>query len=118
MPCFAGVDDTQQRRWIRECINAIVDEARGDCRNRHRKRQTSDEPTARRDSSVVQPLRRRAAPYFHAATKSGALDLHVAYTLFLVTYRAAAEKLKRGLDAVFPGGCFPPAKPYVPIVVR
>ena len=118
MPCFVGVDEALQCRWIRECIDAIVDEARRNRRLSDRVRPTSNTSTVRRDSAVVQPMKRAPAPWVHAASKLGALDLRVAYTLFLVTYRAAAETLKRGHDAVFPGGCFPPAKPYVPVVTR
>ena len=118
MPCFAGVDDALQCKWIRECIDAIVDEARRARPVSDRQRQTSDVSTAGGDSSAVQPIKRTAAPWVHAASKSSAVDLRVAYLLFLVAYRAAAEKLKRGLDPVFPGGCFPPAKPYVAVVAR
>jgi len=113
LPCFAGQDEALQRKWIRECIDAIADEARRDRRASDRAR-LSKSSIGRRDSSVVQPMKRTAAPWVHAASRSGARDLRVAYALFLVTYRAAAERLKRGLDAVFPGGCFPPANPYVP----
>jgi REP element-mobilizing transposase RayT len=110
MPCFSGVDDAAQREWIRECVDAIADEARADRRARHGKRASPS--TVRRDTSVVQPLKRRAAPWIHTASMSQARDLRVAYTVFLAAYRAAADKLKRGLEAAFPEGCFPPAKPF------
>jgi REP element-mobilizing transposase RayT len=34
--------------------------------------------------------------------------------LFLAAYRAAAEELNAGREAVFPPGCFPPRGPFVP----
>ena len=114
MPCFAGIDDASQCRWVLECTDAIAFEARRTRRTNNGERETQTVPTERRDSSVVQPMNRSAAPWVHAASKSRARDLHVEYTLFFMNYRAAAEKLKRGLDAVFPGGCFPPPRPYVP----
>ena len=61
-------------------------------------------------------LKRSPAPAFHAATSKAFKALYDAYAWFVKAYRSAAEELKKGnLDAVFPGGCFPPGLPFVPI---
>jgi hypothetical protein len=55
------------------------------------------------------------APAFHAATFKALKALKETYAWFVEAYRHAAEELKKGnLNAVFPGGCFPPGLPFVP----
>jgi hypothetical protein len=115
MPCFADIDEAGRREWIRGCVDAIADDARRESRARNRGAGARPRSSGRRDSAVVQPMKRTAAPWFHVASANEARELHVTYRLFIAIYRSAAEKLKRGLDAVFPEGCFPPARPYVPL---
>jgi REP element-mobilizing transposase RayT len=59
-------------------------------------------------------VKKSEAPPCHAADDT----LREAYVarrkLFLSAYRAAAEELKAGREAVFPPGCFPPRGPFVP----
>jgi REP element-mobilizing transposase RayT len=113
LPCFDGMTSDDRRDWIRGCIDQISREARAAAmlrRPRVRAR-TSDAP--RRALSVVQSLRATRAPWFHAASALSAYVLRVGYFEFLALYRSAAEKLKRGIEAIFPSGSFPPAKPYV-----
>jgi REP element-mobilizing transposase RayT len=111
LPCFDGIAATDQRAWIRGCVEEICLEARAQAIKRRRTRARA--ATSRRSSSEVQPLRRSPAPWFHAVSGLADQELHLIYAEFVALFRAAAEKLKRGVDAVFPAGCFPPAGPYV-----
>jgi hypothetical protein len=41
-------------------------------------------------------------------------ELYAAYAGFLAAFREAAEKWRSGdRGAIFPGGCYPPALPFV-----
>ncbi len=114
LPCFDGVAKEKQRDWMRQCVEQIVAEAR--IANAGRKRRTSriQSREPRRGTTAIQPLRRSRAPWFHVASAARGRELRVEYALFLAMFRAAAERLKRGFQATFPEGCFPPARPFVP----
>jgi hypothetical protein len=111
LPCFEGVADTEQRDWVRRCIEEIVDGAWLERRGRRSERR--DRRRAENDIETGTPLKRSPAPWFHASTAAAGIELRAAYAAFLATFRDAAERLKRGAVAAFPEGSFPPAAPFV-----
>jgi hypothetical protein len=69
---------------------------------------------AQHPHSKPKKTKRSAAPRFHAATKAVRDGLREAYSLFVLSFREAAEKLRQGDRAArFPAGSFPPALPFV-----
>jgi hypothetical protein len=58
--------------------------------------------------------KRSPAPRVHATTAEARLAMQSAYREFVAAYCEAAQRLREGLEASFPGGCFPPAGPYEP----
>ena len=58
-------------------------------------------------------LKRSPTPIAHAATLETWLAMKIAYREFAFVYREAARRLKRGLEATFPPGCFPPPASYI-----
>jgi hypothetical protein len=110
LPCFQGIDASQQIEWIRCCVDEIAAEARLEHAALSRSPRWR---TQRRDLERRQPMRRTPAPWFHVSSAIAGRELRVGYALFLAIYRSAANRLKKGLDAVFPDGCFPPPRPYV-----
>ena len=113
LPCFEGISERERLDWIRRCVEQIVAEARVAGNDRSRPRQKNEGNSSRRGTVVVEPLRRSPAPWFHVASAGGGHELRVAYALFLAMFRSAANEARRGLQAIFPEGSFPPARPYV-----
>ena len=60
-----------------------------------------------------QVSKRSPAPVAHAATVETWLAMKSAYREFVFAYRAAADRMRKGLEAIFPAGCFPPRAPFV-----
>ena len=57
---------------------------------------------------------RSPAPRFHTATRAAFRKLLEAYHCFRAAFREAAQRMKKGLEAIFPPGSFPPRGPFVP----
>ena len=51
---------------------------------------------------------------FHTSSREALEALRAEWRNFLSLYRTATEALKRGEEAHFPPGCFPPGLPFVP----
>jgi hypothetical protein len=111
LPCFEGAGDREQRTWIGRCIEEIVARARLERRGHRSKRR--GRRCSKQDVETTQALKRSRAPWFHVSSAAAGFELRVAYTVFIATFRDAAERLKHGLNATFPAGSFPPARPYV-----
>jgi REP element-mobilizing transposase RayT len=98
---------------IAEIVAEIEDEARDRRRNGSRvlgvEKVRSQDPHDAPEHSKSSP-----APVAHAATVETWLTMKIAYREFVYAYRRAAERAKKGLEARFPGGCFPPRGPYIP----
>jgi hypothetical protein len=60
--------------------------------------------------SLPERTKRSQKPKFHA-TKEIFKMLCAAYRAFLEAYGAATDRMRRGGEARFPAGCFPPALP-------
>jgi REP element-mobilizing transposase RayT len=53
------------------------------------------------------------APFVHATTIEGRKTFRNSYVAFVDAYRTAAARLRRGEQAEFPVGCFPPSAPFI-----
>ena len=59
-------------------------------------------------------IKRSRAPIAHAVDPDVYRRMKERYRAFVSRYRLASERLRAGLEARFPEGCFPPAGPFVP----
>jgi REP element-mobilizing transposase RayT len=111
LPCLRPLSAEAQCDWIAQCIEEIAIEAR----QRDLQRSIADRRDMKGVTSHPPPhsQKRSPAPWFHVASANAGRELRVGYLLFAALYRSAAAKLRRGLDAVFPDGCFPPPRPFV-----
>jgi hypothetical protein len=114
LPCWKDRSDD----WVRERVHELVEEIEREAAvERERKRCPPlgvRAILAQHPHSQPKKTKRSAAPRFHAATKAVRDGLREAYSLFVLAFREAAEKLSRGdRSARFPAGSFPPALPFV-----
>ncbi len=108
LPCWKGKPTEWVRRWVRQRLEAIVDQARSR-KGRHSKLLANLRPTDRPQRSKRSP-----APWFHCASRAVRKELRRAYGEFLAAYRDATEHWLRGeLTAPFPERCFPPPRPFL-----
>ena len=114
LPCWAHLDETIWRESVRE----IVEEIERETLAAHRRDGTA--PAGATAVCETQPRFRSArkkrtpAPMFHAASKSVRLAMRTAFSLFLESYRDAADRVRDGEVGVsFPPDCFPSRLPYV-----
>lgn len=115
IPCWSHLAPDSYRRRVTELVKSIEQETV----ERHRRTETA--PTgaafvlARDPHEKPRAIKRDPAPSFHVASKKALLLLRAAYASFVIAYRAATDRLRRGEWPVhFPRGCFPPALPFVP----
>jgi hypothetical protein len=113
LACFEGWSISEQRDWVRRCVDEIASRARVECAGSSRHVGRRGRRGGGRHPRTPQPLRRSAAPWFHVSSAAAAFKLRVSYAVFVIAFRYAADKLRRGETASFPEGCFPPARPYV-----
>ena len=110
LPCWAQLSPEAVRTRVAELVETLVEDAR---------RSRGSRPPMGRQAIVKQhpherPMRsnRSPAPAVHAASKAIRLMLRTAYWEFVASFRAAAERLRRGDRLVdFPRGAFPPPLP-------
>lgn len=117
LPCWAALEPSEVRRRVRELVSQIEAGAR----ERHRSHGTNPmgpEKIGRQDPHG-QPMasKRSRAPLCHTATVEEWVCYKQAYREFVECFRHAADRLRRGLEAKFPPGSFPPRLPYVPHLV-
>jgi REP element-mobilizing transposase RayT len=113
IPALADLSREERIELIQQLLFEIEQKAR----DRHRggarvlgaKKVRAQDPHDRPQTSKRSP-----APVAHAATVQRWLAMKIAYREFVSAYREAAERRKAGLEARFPGGCFPPRGPFVP----
>ena len=115
LPCWRDEDPA----WVVEQIEEMVAAIEQETQQRHESQGTRPlGPKAiLRQDPMGQPrkTKRSPAPLVHASTRESRNDFLERYYEFLAEYRAAAEALRRGVrDVIFPAGCFPPARPFVP----
>ncbi len=113
IPVWADLSREERIELIWLMIAEIEQEARGRHRGGHRvlgvKKVRAQDPHDQPKKSKQSP-----APVAHAAAVEMWLSMKIAYRQFVAAYREAAERMKSGLEARFPGGCFPPRGPFIP----
>ena len=114
LPCWAELEAKEVQRRVRELVLHIETAAR----ERHRTRNSNPmgpEKICRQDPHAQPATSKRSpAPKCHTATVEEWVCYQQAYREFVDCFRHAAERLRRGLEAKFPPGSFPPRLPYVP----
>lgn len=115
LPCWSSVTPAEYRRRVQTLVAEIEHQGAA---TRVRERIT---PLGVRTVLKQRPhhrpeaLERRPAPRFHAFSETARRQLETGYRAFLIAYREAADRLKRGQpDVVFPESCFPPRPPARP----
>ena len=63
-------------------------------------------------------MKKSPAPLVHAATLEAWIQFKETWLEFRYRYRVAALRMKRGLSADFPPGCFPPRGAFTPAANR
>jgi len=114
LPCWGHLGAETYQHRIAELIGEIEQIAALERRAENR------QPLGRQTILRLHPhhrpekTERRWAPAFHTATQAAFEALQSAYMWFLVEYRAASARLRKGdREVSFPGGCFPPGLPFV-----
>lgn len=110
LPCWSDLPESAVRSRIVAMVDAIVAQGRRDGR--------TGRPLGERAILKQHPHQRPPRPErsralrFHAASGAMRAALHAAYVEFVLTFRDAAERLRRGdLRPRFPPGAFPPPFP-------
>ena len=114
LPCWRHFDEAIWRQNVREMVESIERETL----DTHRRNGTA--PAGATTVCETQPhyrsgrKKRSPAPLFHAASKAVRLAMRTAFSLFLASYREAAERVRDGeVNVSFPRDCFPSRLPFV-----
>ena len=113
LPAWASMTRKERFAAVRELVAQIEE------RSRKALAASSSRPLGERAIRAQDPhdrprlSKRSPAPIAHAATVKRWLEMKREYRAFVAAYREAAELWRRGLDAVFPPGCFPPRGPFI-----
>jgi REP element-mobilizing transposase RayT len=114
LPGLAHLDATQRRALIQELIAEIVGSTAA-LRAEQSLTELGVSAVVAKHPHVKGAASRSPAPLFHALRVEVSRRLRDAYRIFVAAYRDAAALVKIGVDgAVFPDGCFPPPRPFVP----
>lgn len=113
IPVWIDLSREERIELVRGIVAEIEEEARQRRRNGSR---VLGEKKVRAQNPHDKPERSKksAAPVAHAATVEVWLQMKIAYRDFVFAYREAADRLNAGLEASFPGGCFPSRGPFIP----
>jgi len=115
LPCWEHLDEAEQRRQVAEIVQQIEDETAAEHRRNGTRPLGSEKILSIPPHTRPDNLKRSPAPRVHAIRGQVRRQMIEAYRLFVLAYREAAGKLRRGnMDVRFPEGCFPPALPFVP----
>jgi REP element-mobilizing transposase RayT len=113
LPCWEGLSPSQQRAACADLVAQIEAETR-------RERRRSGKPCVgvsrvyeQRPHEVPTEMKKSPAPFVHASCRRVMLVFREGYAAFVDAFRAAAGCLRRGLEAHFPIGAFPPSNPFV-----
>ena len=114
LPCWEHLNEAVWRQNVREIVEEIELETLG----RHHREETA--PDGASAVCETQPhyqsirKKRSPAPRYHAASKAVRLAMKTAFSLFLVSYRMAAGRVRNGeVNVSFPPDCFPSRLPFV-----
>ncbi len=113
LPAWEARSQQQRCEAVRDLVSEIEAESR------EAKAATSSKPLGERAILSQDPhdrprsSKRSPAPIAHAATVEVWLVMKIAYREFVSAYREAAERWRKGQEAIFPAGCFPPRGPFL-----
>ena len=113
LPVWESMSSKQRFAAVRELVTEIEE------RSRKALAASGSRPLGERAIRAQDPhdrpevSKRSPAPVAHAATLQTWLEMKREYRAFVGVYREAAELWRRGLDAVFPPGCFLPRGPFI-----
>jgi REP element-mobilizing transposase RayT len=113
LPCWADLPPELYRACVKALVDSIITEAAQERSRTGRPVEGVESILSRDPQSRPEKLERSQAPLVHAATQAAKKAFYKMYSGFVSAFRAAAEKLKQGLPAIFPVGSFPPALPFV-----
>ena len=114
LPCFRHLSPEVYRELVAGLVQEIDAEAAAERKRTGRQPLGAAAILRQHPHTWPNRTKKSPAPRFHAATKAAREALRAAYSLFLVAFREAAERLKAGdRSARFPSGCFPPGLPFV-----
>jgi hypothetical protein len=110
LPCWAHMTDEQYRDALQELVDQVVAEAKAEHGDRFLGAEAilAADPHDMPSEFVPTP-----APICHARTRAERVAYRERYARFVAAYRRAADRLRRGLDAVFPPYSYPPGTPMV-----
>ena len=114
LPCWKHLSPEAYRERVAKMGGEIEEEAAA------ARKRTGAEPfgtakiLAQAPSTRPERVKKSPAPLLHAASKVMRQVFYEGFALFVVAYRTATEKLKKGdPNPGFPFGCCPPASPFV-----
>jgi hypothetical protein len=114
LPCWKHLSPERYRKQVGDLVERIIAEA-----ERERARTGSNllgAEAVQQQEPGTRPvkLKKSPAPLFHAFQKKVRRELYEAFATFVVAFREAADKLRRGdPEPRFPVGSFPPGRPFV-----
>lgn len=111
LPCWADLSDEAYAARVAELVAEIEKAAAAE--RQGRPVLGAEAVLATDPHTRPEDLARSPAPLCHASTKSAQRQYRDRYRRFVASFRAAAECLRRGLEAVFPPYSFPPPRPFV-----
>jgi REP element-mobilizing transposase RayT len=114
LPCWRHLEPEQRKKLIAALVKEIEDKAAAMRKRDGVEVAGVDAVLAHHPHDRPEKLKKGPAPLFHAATKEMRQFLWGLYAEFVSRFRDAADKLRAGVEAIFPAGSFPPALPYVP----
>jgi REP element-mobilizing transposase RayT len=119
LPCWQALDASQVQARIGELLTEIEAETR-QMHRRNKTRPVGRETILRQNpASLPRSMKRSPLPRFHAVAKAVRQGLESSLRAFLLAYRQAADRLRRGdLRVEFPPGSFPPTLPFVGLPAR
>jgi putative transposase len=118
LPCWKSCSEAQHRAHCLDLVTEIEAEIRQE-RGRSGKpcvgvsRLSSLEP-----HSIPENIEKSPAPFVHASCHRIRLAFRQAYAAFVDAFRTAAGCLRRGVEAHFPMGAFPPSCPFVSLLAE
>jgi len=114
LPCWEHLAGPEQRRRVEEMVRQIEEDTAAEHRRQGTEPLGAGKILAMHPHTRPENLERSPAPRVHALRKEIRQKMLEAYRLFVLAYREAAVRLRRGeTDVRFPEGCFPPPLPFV-----
>ena len=114
LPFLEGLTVEQRRQFMVDAVRQVEQETREQRAEQKRPSLGIRRILQQHPHNKPESLERSPAPLFHATTFEEFLEMKAARNLVTAAYYHAAERLRRGEDAVrFPPGCFPPPQPFV-----